>query len=58
MTDAISLMDDYELHRDDIFENLDEFLLNSKELKFKKFRDLDSKYSLALIIPWCTKHGR
>jgi replication factor C subunit 1 len=41
--DAIALMDDYGLDRDDVFENFDEFLFNSKELKVKKFGDLDSK---------------
>jgi replication factor C subunit 1 len=43
VTDAIALMDDYGLDRDDVFENFDEFLFNSKELKVKKFGDLDSK---------------
>jgi replication factor C subunit 1 len=43
VTETISLMDDYGLDRDDVFENFDEFLFNSKELKVKKFGDLDSK---------------
>jgi replication factor C subunit 1 len=47
VTDAIALMDDYGLDRDDVFENFDEFLFNSKELKVKKFGDLDSKAKAA-----------
>ncbi len=43
VTEAIELMDKYGLDRDDIFENFDEFLFNSKELKVKKFGELDSK---------------
>jgi replication factor C subunit 1 len=43
VTETISLMDDYGLDRDDVFENFDEFLFNSKELRVKKFGDLDSK---------------
>jgi replication factor C subunit 1 len=38
--DAIGLMDDYGLDRDDIFENIDEFVLDRKT---KRFADLDSK---------------
>lgn len=41
--EAIALMDEYGLDRDDVFENFDEFLFNLKELKVKKFGDLDSK---------------
>jgi len=37
---AIGLMDDYGLDRDDIFENIDEFVLDRKT---KRFADLDSK---------------
>lgn len=40
-------MDEYGLDRDDVFENFDEFLFNSKELKVKKFGDLDSKAKAA-----------
>jgi len=47
VTEAIELMDEYGLDRDDIFENFDEFLFNSKELKVKKFGDLDSKSKAA-----------
>ena len=43
VTEAIELMDEYGLDRDDVFENFDEFLFNTKELKVKKFGDLDSK---------------
>ncbi|KAL7531071.1 hypothetical protein ACHAXR_003826, partial [Thalassiosira sp. AJA248-18] len=43
VSEAIELMDEYGLDRDDVFENFDEFLFNSKELKVKKFGDLDSK---------------
>jgi replication factor C subunit 1 len=43
VTNAIELMDEYGLDRDDVFENFDEFVFNSKELKVKKFSDLDSK---------------
>ena len=42
VSEAIKLMDEYGLDRDDVFENFDEFLFNSKELKVKKFGDLDS----------------
>lgn len=45
--EAIDLMDEYGLDRDDVFENLDEFTFNSKELKDKKFGDLDSKSKAA-----------
>lgn len=45
--EAIDLMDDYGLDRDDIFENLDEFVLNSGGIKEKKFADLDSKSKAA-----------
>jgi replication factor C subunit 1 len=38
--EAISLMDEYGLDRDDIFENIDEFVLDKSA---KKFADLDSK---------------
>jgi len=37
---AIDLMDEYGLDRDDIFESIDEFVLDSKA---KKFSDMDSK---------------
>merc|ERR1711957_604206 len=47
VTEAIALMDEYGLDRDDIFENLDEFLFNSKDLKNKKFGELDSKSKAA-----------
>lgn len=47
VTEAIELMDEYGLDRDDVFENFDEFLFNSKELKVKKFGDLDSKTKAA-----------
>ena len=43
VTEAIELMDEYGLDRDDVFENLDEFTFNSKELKVKKFGEMDSK---------------
>lgn len=46
-TEAIELMDEYGLDRDDIFENLDEFVLNSGGNKEKKFGDLDSKSKAA-----------
>ena len=42
--DVIALMDEYGLDRDDLFENLDEFIL---EHKAKKFSDLDSKVKAA-----------
>ena len=42
--EAIGLMDDYGLDRDDIFENIDEFVLDRKA---KKFADLDSKTKAA-----------
>jgi len=42
--EAISFMDEYGLDRDDVFENLDEFTLDSKA---KKFSDLDSKVKAA-----------
>ncbi len=44
---AIELMDEYGLDRDDVFENFDEFLFNTKELKVKKFGDLDSQVKAA-----------
>ena len=47
VTNAIELMDEYGLDRDDVFENFDEFVFNSKELKVKKFSDLDSKTKAA-----------
>lgn len=47
VTEAIELMDEYGLDRDDVFENFDEFLFNSKELQVKKFGDLDSKSKAA-----------
>ena len=47
VSEAIALMDEYGLDRDDIFENFDEFTFNSKELKGKKFSDLDSKSKAA-----------
>lgn len=43
VSEAIELMDEYGLDRDDVFENFDEFLFNSKELQGRKFGDLDSK---------------
>eukprot|EP00577_Skeletonema_sp_RCC1716_P004952 CAMPEP_0113383756 /NCGR_PEP_ID=MMETSP0013_2-20120614/6522_1 /TAXON_ID=2843 ORGANISM="Skeletonema costatum, Strain 1716" /NCGR_SAMPLE_ID=MMETSP0013_2 /ASSEMBLY_ACC=CAM_ASM_000158 /LENGTH=1166 /DNA_ID=CAMNT_0000266305 /DNA_START=27 /DNA_END=3527 /DNA_ORIENTATION=- /assembly_acc=CAM_ASM_000158 len=45
--EAIELMDEYGLDRDDVFENLDEFVLNSGGNKEKKFADLDSKAKAA-----------
>jgi len=42
--DAIELMDNYGLDRDDLFENLDEFCLDKDS---KKFSDLDSKLKSA-----------
>ena len=42
--EVIVLMDEYGLDRDDLFENLDEFVL---EQKAKKFADLDSKVKSA-----------
>jgi len=47
VTEAIELMDEYGLDRDDIFENLDEFTFNAKELKVRKFGELDSKSKAA-----------
>ena len=47
VAEAIALMDEYGLDRDDIFENFDEFLFNSKDLKNKKFGELDSKSKAA-----------
>lgn len=47
VSEAIELMDEYGLDRDDVFENFDEFLFNTKELKVKKFGDLDSKTKAA-----------
>ena len=45
--EAIELMDEYGLDRDDIFESLDEFLLPSKGIGEKKFGDLDGKSKAA-----------
>eukprot|EP00986_Skeletonema_menzelii_P001422 scaffold378_cov131-Skeletonema_menzelii.AAC.3 len=45
--EAIELMDEYGLDRDDVFENLDEFVLNSGGSKDKTFADLDSKAKAA-----------
>jgi len=42
--EVIALMDEYGLDRDDLFENLDEFTLDSKA---KKFSDLESKVKAA-----------
>jgi len=47
VTDAIELMDQYGLDRDDLFENLDEFILSVPNSKEKKFSDLDSKAKVA-----------
>ena len=47
VTDAIELMDQYGLDRDDLFENLDEFILSVPNSKDKKFSDLDSKAKAA-----------
>ena len=47
VTETIGLMDEYGLDRDDVFENLDEFLLTSTGSKEKKFGDLDSKAKAA-----------
>lgn len=47
VTDAIELMDQYGLDRDDLFENLDEFILSVTNSKEKKFGDLDSKAKAA-----------
>jgi replication factor C subunit 1 len=45
--EAIELMDEYGLDRDDLFENLDEFLLPGLNSNEKKFGDLDSKAKAA-----------
>jgi replication factor C subunit 1 len=45
--EAIELMDQYGLDRDDIFENIDEFLLSVSGSQEKKFSDLDSKAKAA-----------
>eukprot|EP00804_Cyclotella_cryptica_P022248 CCRYP_017940-RB/>CCRYP_017940-RB protein AED:0.03 eAED:0.03 QI:1098/1/1/1/0.33/0.25/4/218/885 len=47
VTEAIDLMDQYGLDRDDLFENLDEFILTVPDSKEKKFSDLDSKAKAA-----------
>jgi len=47
VTEAIALMDEYGLDRDDVFENLDEFILTSADSKEKKFGDMDSKAKAA-----------
>jgi len=44
VTDAIQFMDEYGLDRDDVFEKLDEFSLNTKG---RKFADLNSKVKAA-----------
>ena len=43
VNEAIEFMDEYGLDRDDIFENIDEFVME----KCKKFADLDSKVKAA-----------
>jgi replication factor C subunit 1 len=47
VTEAIELMDEYGIDRDDLFENLDEFVLAITGEKEKKFGDLDSKAKAA-----------
>jgi len=47
VSEAIKLMDEYGLDRDDVFENFDEFLFNAKELDETRFSDLDSKSKAA-----------
>lgn len=44
VSEAIEFMDEYGLDRDDVFENLDEFIMDSN---VKKFSDLDSKAKAA-----------
>lgn len=44
INEVIEFMDEYGLDRDDLFENLDEFLLDAKEFKFAS---LDSKAKAA-----------
>mmetsp|Transcript_10128 Transcript_10128/g.18967 ORF Transcript_10128/g.18967 Transcript_10128/m.18967 type:complete len:839 (-) Transcript_10128:924-3440(-) len=44
VNDAITFMDEYGLDRDDVFENMDEFLLDKN---MKKLADLDSKIKTA-----------
>ncbi len=45
VTEAIDFMDEYGLDRDDVFENMDEFLVGNQ--KVRKFSDLDSKSKAA-----------
>jgi len=49
VSEAIELMDEYGLDRDDVFENFDEFLFNSKDVNkdIKKFGDLNTKSKTA-----------
>ncbi len=44
VSEAIEFMDEYGLDRDDVFENIDEFTMDSN---VKKFADLDSKVKAA-----------
>jgi replication factor C subunit 1 len=44
VSDAIKFMDEYGLDRDDVFESMDEFVLDKN---IKKFADLDSKIKAA-----------
>jgi replication factor C subunit 1 len=44
ITEAIALMDEYGLDRDDVFEHMDEFRIDSKS---KGFSDIDSKQKAA-----------
>ena len=44
INEAIALMDEYGLDRDDLFENLDEFKIDSEA---KGFNDIDSKQKAA-----------
>lgn len=47
VSEAIQLMDEYGLDRDDVFESFDEFLFAAKEFEQVKFADLDSKSKAA-----------
>ncbi len=47
VVEAIDLLDQYGLDRDDLFDNLDEFVLTVPDSKEVKFSDLDSKAKAA-----------
>ncbi|KAL7522277.1 hypothetical protein ACHAWX_006975 [Stephanocyclus meneghinianus] len=47
VVEAIDLLDQYGLDRDDLFDNLDEFVLTVPDSKEVKFSDLDSKSKAA-----------